>query len=110
MLEDFFMYAIVEVGGQQFRVAKNDEFLAPKMAEEKGKKIELDKVFFTSDGKKVNIGNPLVSGAKVKATVMGDERGKKVIVFKKKRRKGYKVKNGHKQGYTRIKIDGIVVK
>jgi len=110
MLEDFIMYAIVEVGGQQFRVAKNDELLAPKMTEEEGKKIELDKVFFTSDGKNVKIGNPLVSGAKVKATVMGNERGNKVIVFKKKRRKGYKVKNGHKQDYTRLKINGIVVK
>ncbi len=104
------MYAIVEVGGQQFRVAKNDELLAPKLTEEEGKKIELDKVLFTSDGKKVTIGNPLVKGAKVKATVIGNEKGKKVIVFKKKRRKGYKVKNGHKQDYTRLKIDGIVMK
>jgi len=104
------MYAIIEVGGQQFRVAKNDELLAPKLTEEEGKKIELDKVLFASDGKDVKVGNPVVDGAKVEATVIGNERGKKVIVFKKKRRKGYKVKNGHKQDYTRLKIDGIVLK
>ena len=109
-LEDFLMYAIVEVGGNQFRVAKDDVILTPKIAGEDGNQIELEKVLLTSDGKEIKVGNPIVKGAKVKATVIGNERGKKVIVFKKKRRKGYKVKNGHRQDFTRLKIDDIVLK
>ena len=104
------MYAIVEVGGNQFKVAKDDVVLTQKIAGEEGNQIELEKVLLTSDGKDIKIGNPIVKGAKVKATVIGNEKGKKVIVFKKKRRKGYKVKNGHRQDFTRLKIDDIVLK
>ena len=104
------MYAIVEVGGNQFKVAKDDVVLTQKIVGEEGNQIELEKVLLTSDGKDIKVGNPIVKGAKVKATVIGNERGKKVIVFKKKRRKGYKVKNGHRQDFTRLKIDDIVLK
>jgi len=104
------MYAIVEVGGQQFKVAKDDLVLVPKLAGEAGSQIEFDKVLLTSEEKKVKVGNPTLKGAKVKATIVQAERGKKVIVFKKKRRKGYQVQKGHKQSYTRIKIDDIELK
>ena len=104
------MYAIVEVAGNQIRVAKNDVVLAQKISSDEGSQIELEKVLLTSDGGKINVGKPIVKGAKVKATVIGNEKGKKVIVFKKKRRKGYKVKNGHRQNYTRLKIDDIILK
>ncbi|OQX88785.1 50S ribosomal protein L21 [candidate division KSB1 bacterium 4484_87] len=103
------MYAIVEVAGMQFKVRKNDEILAPKLQAEEGSKVEFDRVLFTSDEKKVQVGNPVLKGAKVQATVLGDERGKKVVVFKKKRRKGYKVKKGHRQDFTRLKIEDIVL-
>lgn len=103
------MYAIVEVGGMQFKVQKNDEILAPRINAEEGSKIEFDRVLFASDKKKVLVGNPVVEGAKVVAKVLGEARGKKVIVFKKKRRKGYKVKKGHKQPYTRLKIEKITL-
>lgn len=104
------MYAIIEVGGQQFKVAKDDLVLVPKLAGEAGSKIEFDKVLLTSEEKKLKVGNPTIKGAKVTATIVQAERGKKVIVFKKKRRKGYQVQKGHKQDYTRIKIDDIVLK
>ncbi len=103
------MYAIVEVAGMQFKVKKNDEILAPKLKAEEGSTLEFDRVLFTSDDKTVNVGNPVVKGAKVKAVVVGDERGKKVVVFKKKRRKGYKVKKGHRQEFTRLKIEDIIL-
>ena len=104
------MYAIVDVGGSQIKVEKDDLILAPKMSGEEGSTIEFDKVLLTSDESGVKIGKPIIKGAKVTATVIGNERGKKVIVFKKKRRKGYKVKRGHKQEYTRLKIEDIVLK
>ncbi len=104
------MYAIVEVGGQQFKVKKDDILLAPKIPGESGNQIQLDKVLLTSDGTKVTVGNPVIAGAAVSATVIGAEKGKKVIVFKKKRKKNYKVKRGHRQDFTRIKIDDIILK
>ena len=104
------MYAIVEVGGHQFKVQKDDEILAPKIASKEGSQVKLDKVLLTSDENGVKVGNPVIKGAKVTATVMGNERGKKVIVFKKKRRKGYKLKKGHRQEFTRLKIENIVLK
>ncbi|HDQ00264.1 MAG TPA: 50S ribosomal protein L21 [bacterium] len=103
------MYAIVELGGQQFKITKDDVILAPKLSESAGSQIEIEKVLLAADGKDVQVGSPTIKGAKVTATVIQDERGKKVIVFKKKRRKGYKVKRGHKQEYTRIKIEDIVL-
>ena len=104
------MYAIVEIGGLQFKVAKNDVVLAPKFEGEQGKQIQLNKVLLTSDGANITVGHPVIEGATVNATVVGDARGKKVIVFKKKRKKNYKVKRGHRHDFTKIKIDDIILK
>lgn len=103
------MYAIVEVGGQQFKVSKDDEILTPKIPGEVGNTIELNRVMLISDDNGLKLGNPVIDGAQIKASVMNFERGKKVTVFKKKRRKGYKVKRGHRQDYTRLKIEDIIV-
>ncbi|MDZ7265006.1 MAG: 50S ribosomal protein L21 [candidate division KSB1 bacterium] len=103
------MYAIVEVGGQQFKVAKNDLVRVPKLMGEVGATIDLDRVMLVADEAGIKIGTPLVKGAQVKASIVQFERGDKVIVFKKKRRKSYRLKKGHRQDYTRIKIEDIVV-
>ncbi len=103
------MYAVVEIAGQQFRVEKGDQILAPKMDGDSGQTLEFDRVLLTSDDDDVKIGAPTIQGALVKATIVDEARGKKIIVFKKKRRKNYKVKNGHRQEYTRLKIDDIVL-
>ena len=103
------MYAIVEVAGMQFKVHKNDEIVAPMLHALTGSEVEFDRVLFAADEEKVHVGNPVVKGAKVKATVVGNARGKKVIVFKKKRRKGYKLKKGHRQDFTRLKIEDIIL-
>ena len=103
------MYAIVEVGSQQFKVAKDDVIVTSKIAGEVGKTVDLDRVMLISDDDGVKVGNPIIDGAQVKASIVNFERGKKIIVFKKKRRKGYKVKKGHRQDYTRLKIEDIIV-
>lgn len=102
------MYAVVEIAGQQFIVQKGDQILAPKLDTGDSESIQFDRVLLTADNDDVKIGTPLVETAIVKATKLNDERGKKVIVFKKKRRKGYKVTKGHRQDYTRLQIDDIV--
>jgi len=103
------MYAIVEVGNQQFKVAKDDVILTPKIAGEAGNTVALDRVMLIADDNSVKVGNPTIEGAQVKASIVNFARGKKVIVFKKKRKKGYKVKKGHRQDYTRLKIEDIVM-
>ncbi len=103
------MYAVVEVGGQQFKVAKEDEILTSKVSGEVGSTVELDRVMLIADDNGLKVGNPVIEGAHVKASIVNFERGNKIIVFKKKRRKGYKVKKGHRQDYTRLKIDDIIV-
>jgi len=103
------MYAIVEISGQQFKVSKNDMILAPNMDGEVGSTIELDRVLVTAVDDDVKIGDPVIEGAHVKATIMNFEKGKKVLVFKKKRRKGYKKLRGHRQHLTRLKIEDVVV-
>ena len=101
------MYAIVEIGGYQWKVSKKETLKVPKIEAEPGKTINLDQVLLIVDGEKVNIGKPLVSDATVKAKVVSHGRGKKVMVFKKKRRKDYKVKKGHRQDFTEITIESI---
>lgn len=103
------MYAIVEVGGQQFKVAKNDVILAPKIEGQEGETVALDRVMLIADENGIKVGNPVIAGAQVKASIVDFTRGKKVIIFKKKRREGYKVKKGHRQDYTRLKIEDIVM-
>lgn len=101
------MYAIVDIAGKQFRVEKDQRLKVPHINKEVGDKVEFDRVLLLSDGTKVKIGKPLVKGAKVSAEVLEHGRDKKVIVFKKKRRKGYKVKRGHRQGFTKVKIENF---
>ena len=101
------MYAIVEIAGQQFKVQKDQQIYVHRLEGKEGDKLSFDRVLLTEDGGKVTVGAPVISGMKVKATILEHLKGDKVIVFKKKRRKGYKVKNGHRQYLTSIKIDGI---
>ncbi len=103
------MYAIVAVSGMQFRVEEGQELEVPKLAVEPGQKVEFDQVLLVSQPGKVRVGQPTVAGAKVSATVVEHGRSPKVVVFKKKRRKGYRVKRGHRQDFTRIRVEGIKV-
>ena len=102
------MYAIVEIAGQQFKVAKDQKVFVHRLPGEAGDKVSFDKVLLLDDGK-VTIGAPAIKGAGVTAKILGHLKGDKVIVFKKKRRKGYRVKNGHRQYLTEIQIDSIAV-
>ncbi len=102
------MYAIVEIAGQQFKVAKDQKVFVHRLQEEEGASIAFDKVLLTADGDAVTVGAPVIEGAQVSAKVLRHLKGDKVIVFKKKRRKGYRVKNGHRQYLTEISIEDIV--
>lgn len=101
------MYAIVEIAGQQFKVQKDQKIFVHRLAAETGSKVEFDRVLLVDNGGKVSIGAPAIAGAKVTAEVMDHVKGDKVIVFRKKRRKGYKKKNGHRQSFTAITIKDI---
>ena len=101
------MFAIVNISGKQYRVEKGDEIKVALLETESGKKVKFDNVLLTDDGKKVTIGNPVVSGATVSGTIINHGRDRKIIVFKKKRRKGYRRKNGHRQDFSLIQIDSI---
>ncbi len=103
------MYAIVEIAGQQFKVAKDQKVFVHRLEEKEGAKVSFDKVLLLDDGK-VTIGAPVIKNAVVTAKVLGHLKGDKVIVFKKKRRKGFKKKNGHRQYLSEIQIEGIAVK
>ena len=102
------MYAIVEIAGQQFKVAKDQKVYVHRLAAEEGANVQFDRVLLLEDGSKITIGAPAVSGAAVEAKVIKHCKGDKVLVFKKKRRKGYKVKNGHRQYLTQIVIENIL--
>ncbi len=102
------MIAIVEIAGQQIKVEEGQEIFVHQLDAEEGDKVSFDKVHLIERDGKTSIGNPLIGAAKVDATVLGHAKGDKVIVFKKKRRKGYKVKNGHRQAFTRLQVDAIV--
>ncbi len=104
------MYAIVEIAGQQFKVEKDQQIFVHRLDNKEGAKVEFDNVLLIDNKAKVNVGAPAISGAKVTAKVLGHMKGDKVIVFKKKRRKGYRVKNGHRQSFTQIEIQSIVEK
>ena len=101
------MYAIVEIAGQQFKVEKDQQIYVHRLDAEQGSKVSFDKVLLLDDNGKVDIGLPAVKGMSVTAKVMEHLQGDKVIVFKKKRRKGYKVKNGHRQYLSKIEIEKI---
>ncbi len=101
------MYAIVEIAGQQFKVAKDQKVFVNRLATEEGKKVDFDNVLLIGDGDNVTVGAPAIDGALVGAKVLRHLKGDKVIVFKKKRRKGYRVKNGHRQALSEIVIESI---
>ena len=101
------MQAIVSIAGQQFKVAEGQEIFVHQLDGKEGDAVSFDKVLMTFSDSKTNIGNPTISGASINATILGHQKGDKVIVFKKKRRKGYQVKNGHRQSFTKLKINSI---
>lgn len=103
------MYAIVEIAGKQYKVKDNDKLYVQRLSAEVGDSMSFDRVLLVANGDAVTVGTPTVSGASVSAEILGHPKGDKIIVFKKKRRKGYRVKNGHRQPYTQIKITSVAV-
>jgi len=101
------MYAIVEIAGQQFKVEKDQKVFVHRLASEEGDAVSFDNVLLIGDGDNVTLGAPAIDGAQVSAKILKHLQGDKVIVFKKKRRKGYRVKNGHRQALTEIVIESI---
>lgn len=101
------MYAIVDIAGKQFKVAKDQYIYAPKMEAEAGSNVSFDKVLLLDNDGSVQVGAPTVKGAVVSGKVLEHVKGNKVIIFKKKRRKGYAVKNGHRQQFTKVQIESV---
>jgi large subunit ribosomal protein L21 len=104
------MYAIVDIAGQQFKVSKGQKLKVHRLEAEEGKHVELDNVLLVSDGKTVSVGTPKVDGVRISAKVLSHGKGDKVLVFKKKRRKGYQKLNGHRQQLTELWIEAILGK
>ncbi len=102
------MYAIVDIAGQQFKVTKDQKIFVHRLDAEPGNQVDFDRVLLIDNDKNVSVGAPVIEGAMVSAKVLEHLKGDKVIVFKKKRRKGYRVKNGHRQYMTQILIEEIV--
>ncbi|MDA3879356.1 MAG: 50S ribosomal protein L21 [Prolixibacteraceae bacterium] len=102
------MYAIIDFGGSQYKVEKNRKLYVNRLETAEGETFDIERVLLVDNDGKVKVGTPTVKGAKVTAKVVGHMKGDKVIVFKKKRRKGYRVKNGHRQYLTQIQIEEIV--
>ncbi len=101
------MYAVVDIAGKQFKVSKDQQIYAPRLVGESGDTVDFDQVLLVDDDGKVKVGSPTIKGAKVSGKILEHLKGDKVIVFKKKRRKGYRVKNGHRQGFTKLVIEDI---
>ncbi len=101
------MFAIVNIAGKQYRVAEGDQIKVALLEAEAGKKVKFEDVLLADDGKKVQVGKPTIKGMSVSGTVLDHGRDRKVIVFKKKRRKGYRRKNGHRQDFSLVQIDKI---
>ena len=104
------MYAIVDIAGQQIKVEKGQKVLVNRLQGEKGSKVDFNNVMLIADDKKTAVGDPIISGAQVKATILDHIKGDKVFVFKKKRRKGYKKLNGHRQYLSMLEIVEIIEK
>ncbi|GJQ20518.1 MAG: hypothetical protein HBSIN02_08730 [Bacteroidia bacterium] len=98
------MYAVVEIAGQQFKVSKSDKVQVPRLQVEEGKKVTFERVLLVGDDKQTKIGAPYVAGSQIEAKVLSHGKDDKVTVFKKKRRKGYKVLKGHRQSFTEVEI------
>ena len=107
-LKSLNMYAIVEIAGQQFKVEKDKKIFVHRLDAAEGDSVDFDKVLLVDNDGKIDVGTPVLEGAKIKATVLEHLKGDKVLVFKKKRRKGYKKLNGHRQQFTKIQIENIV--
>ena len=103
------MYAVFRTGGKQFRAELGKKIRVPSMDVEPGESTTFDDVLLASDGNEVQVGAPTVDGAKVKAEILRHGRDKKIIVFKRKRRKNYRRKQGHRQGFTEVRVDEILV-
>ncbi len=103
------MYAIVDIAGQQFKVEKGQEVFVHRLDGDEGAKMEFDKVLLVDNNGKVSVGTPTVEGAKISAKIVAHTRADKVIVFKKKRRKGYQKSNGHRQDLSKVLIEKITV-
>ncbi len=103
------MYAVVETGGKQYRVQEGDEISVEKLGVEAGEEVVFDKVLAAGEGADIKVGAPYVAGASVKATVVENGKGEKIIIFKYKSKKDYRKKQGHRQPYTKVKIDSIVL-
>lgn len=101
------MYAIVDIAGKQFKVEKDRFVYAPLLSGEAGTKVDFDQVLLVDSDGKIKVGAPVLKGAKVSGTILEHVQGDKVIVFKKKRRKGYKKKNGHRQDFSKVLIEDI---
>ena len=101
------MYAIVDIGGKQFKVTQDHPIFVPKMEGEAGASVSFDQVLLVDNDGKVDVGTPQVKGAKVSGKILEHVKGDKVLVFKKKRRKGYKNLNGHRQDFTKVQIEKI---
>jgi large subunit ribosomal protein L21 len=103
------MYAIVEIAGQQFKVEQNDEIFVHRLEGDPGTKIEFDQVLLLDNDGKISVGKPLVEGTSISGQIMDHVRGDKVVVFKKKRRKGYEKESGHRQDFSKVLIESISV-
>ncbi|MEM0938405.1 MAG: 50S ribosomal protein L21 [Bacteroidota bacterium] len=103
------MYAIVEIAGKQYKIEKDKFIYAPLIQSEEGEKVNFEKVLFVDNNGKMQIGAPTVEGVKISAKILEHVKDDKVIVFKKKRRKGYKVKNGHRQLFSKVFIEDITL-
>ncbi len=101
------MYAIVEIAGQQFKIEKDKKVFVHRLKAEEGSQVKFDRVMLVEDSGNVKVGTPTIAGAEVTATVLNHLKGEKVLVFKKKRRKGYQKMNGHRQYLTSIQINSI---
>ena len=102
------MYAVIKTGGKQYRVAPGEKLKVEQIPADVGAEVVLDQVLMVGDGESVRVGQPVVAGASVTATVLAHGRGEKIQIFKMRRRKHYQKHQGHRQGYTELKIDGIV--
>lgn len=103
------MYAVVDINGFQYKIAKGETLRVPKYDLEVGSKLKLSEVLLVTDGETISVGTPFVQGAEIEATVIGHGKDKKIIVFKKKRRKDYSVKRGHRQDFTEIVVNDILI-
>jgi large subunit ribosomal protein L21 len=101
------MYAIVEIAGQQFKVQNNDEIFVHRLEGDPGTKIEFEQVLLLDQDGKISVGMPLVEGTSISGTIVDHVRGDKVVIFKKNRRKGYEKESGHRQDFSKVRIDNI---